>query len=277
VKRRLPLAMWLVLLSMLQAAAAAQTRPFDSPAILSASNMGLAQGRPAGAGSREVAAGQQIFDAQCAWCHGNGGDGGTGPNLHGRLRHATTRDSIVEIILNGIPGTDMPSFRSGLTERAMRQTATYVQSLSRATSRPGPGNAKQGAALYQSAGCRSCHVVDGGGGILGPELTSIGARRGPAYLRDAIVKPAAAHPTGYLVVRAVPNSGAEIRGIRVNEDVFWIHIRDAGGTLHTLQKSDLSRVDRELEGTLMPSYASQLSAAELDDLVAYLATLRGMK
>jgi putative heme-binding domain-containing protein len=150
-------------------------------------------------------------------------------------------------------------------------------SLSRSTARPGPGNAGRGAAVYQSSGCGSCHVVDGRGGILGPELTTIGRRRGAVYLREAIVKPAASHPPGFLVVRAVPNSGAEVRGIRVNEDVFWIQIRDAGGAVHSLQKSELARVDRELEATLMPSYESRLSPAQLNDVVAYLATLRGAK
>jgi putative heme-binding domain-containing protein len=235
-----------------------------------------AQTRPA-AGPTDLATGQRIFDAQCAWCHGNGGDGGTGPNLHGKLRHATTLASIVDIITNGIPGTDMPSFRLGLTERGTRQAATYVLSLTRSSLRAGPGNAERGAALYQSSGCGSCHVVEGRGGILGPELTDIGGRRGGVYLREAIIKPAASHPPGFLVVRAIPASGAEIRGLRVNEDVFWITIRDASGTVHTLQKSDLSRIDRELEGTLMPSYESRLSAPQLDDLVAYLATLRGAK
>ena len=117
--------------------------------------------------------------------------------------------------------------------------------------------------MYQSSGCGSCHVIEGRGGILGPELTSIGGRRGSVYLREAIVKPAASHPPGFLVVRAVPNSGAEVRGILLNEDVFWIAIRDAGGNAHTLQKGlELARVDRELEGTLMPSYESRLSAAQ---------------
>jgi len=86
-----------------------------------------------------------------------------------------------------------------------------------------------------------------------------------------------AHPPGYMVVRAVPASGAEVRGIRVNEDVFYVHIRDAGGTLHTIDKAQLARLDRELDGTLMPSYESRLSAAEIDDVVAWLATLRGAK
>ena len=93
---------------------------------------------------------------------------------------------------------------------------------------------------------RRCHVIDGRGGILGPELTAIGALRGPTHLRDSIVKPAASHPPGYLVVEP-RQSGAEIRGIRVNEDVFWIHIRDSGGTVHALEKSSLARLDRELE------------------------------
>jgi putative heme-binding domain-containing protein len=236
----------------------------------------FAQTRPAApAGVTDRAAGQRIFDAQCAWCHGNGGDGGAGPNLHGKLIHATTLSSIVDIINKGIPATDMPSFR--FTERETRQAATYVLSLSRAAARPGPGNAERGAALYQSSGCGSCHIVDGRGGILGPELTSIGGRRGAVYLREAVVKPAASHPPGYLVVRAVPTGGAEVRGVRVNEDVFWILIRDASGNVHTLEKSQLARVDRELEATLMPSYESRLSPAQLDDLVAYLAALRGAK
>jgi putative heme-binding domain-containing protein len=237
-----------------------------------------AQTKPAAAAQpSDMASGRRVFDAQCAWCHGNEGDGGTGPNLHGTLRHATTLNSIADIIISGIPGTDMPSFRLGLTDRSARQAATYVLSLSRSASRRGTGNAERGAEVYQTTGCGSCHVVDGRGGILGPELTSIGGRRGAVYLREAIVTPAASHPPGYLVVHAVPNSGPDIRGIRVTEDVFWIHIRDANGNVHALQKSELARVDRELEGTLMPAYDSRLSPAQLDDLVAYLATLRGAK
>ena len=232
---------------------------------------------PAATAPSDIVAGQRVFDAQCAWCHGADGDGGTGPSLRGKLRHATDRNSIVDIVIAGIPGTDMQSFRSALTERSARQVAAYVQSLSRATARPAPGNPQRGAALYASAGCGSCHVVSGRGTALGPELTSIGALRGAPHLRESIVTPEAVHPPGYLVVRAVPTAGPEVRGIRVNEDVFWIHIRDAGGTVHTLQKADLSRVDRELEASLMPSYASRLSPSELDDLVSYLAGLRGAR
>jgi putative heme-binding domain-containing protein len=241
----------------------------------------LAQTRP----SNDAAAGRRIFDAQCAWCHGADGTGGMGPSLQGTLRHGSTTASIVEIITNGIAGTDMPGFSAPLTSRSIRQTAAYVRTLSLAASRTAPGlstplasgSAKRGAAIYQSSGCASCHVVGGSGGTLGPELTSIGGSRGGAYLREAIVKPAAAHPPGYLVVRAVPANGPEVRGIRVSEDVFWVLIRDASGAIHTLQKSELKSLDREIDASLMPSYATRLNDSQLDDLVAYLTTLRGAK
>jgi putative heme-binding domain-containing protein len=229
----------------------------------------------AGAGSSELAAGKRVFDAQCAWCHGNDGDGGTGPNLHGKLTHAADLKSIVEIVTGGLPGGDMPSFRSPLTEQNIRRVAAYVQSLSRSPQRPAPGNAQHGKAVYEANGCASCHTVDGRGGILGPELSNVGGQRGAPYLREALVKPEAAHPSGYLVVRAVTGAG-EVRGIRVSEDVFWITIRDPRG-VHTLPKSEVTSLERQPDASLMPSYATRIAAGDLDDLIAYLTTLRGAR
>lgn len=232
----------------------------------------------ANASAKDLAEGQKIFDAQCAWCHGASGTGGTGPNLQrATLRNAATDAALAQIVRNGIPGTEMPSFAIALTERMAWQTASYVKSLGRVRSKPLPGDAKRGAELYISTGCASCHVLSGTGGALGPELTRIGSLRGPSYLRDALVKPGATHPPGYLVVRATTTDGREVRGVRINEDVFYILIRDAGGTVHSLEKATLSKVERQLEASLMPSYANRLSEAQLDDMVAYLSGLRGEK
>jgi cytochrome c oxidase cbb3-type subunit 3 len=256
------------------------TRPFSAwclGAMLFLPAEAAAQTRSlTAATSSDIGAGRTEFDAQCAWCHGAGGTGGTGPDLHRtQLRHAANDRQLVDIVQNGIPGTEMPSLR--LTDRIAWQTAAYVRSLGRARGRPLPGSAQHGAAVYDSSGCGGCHIVGGRGNALGPELTSIGALRGAPYLRDALIKPEAAHPPGYLVVKATTQAGTEIRGIRVNEDVFYLHVRDARGTVHTLQKSELSALERELEATLMPSYASRIAGSDLDDLVAYLASLRGAK
>jgi cytochrome c oxidase cbb3-type subunit 3 len=245
------------------AASAALAQPPRPPAPL------------ATATAADIAAGTRVFDGQCAWCHGKDGAGGTGPSLQrATLRHAADDRALVDIVRRGIPNTDMPSLEFALTERSAWQIAAYVRSLGRVAARPLPGNATRGAAVYESQGCAACHVVAGRGRTLGPELTSIGELRGAAHLRESIVNPAATHPPGYLVVTARTVAGREIRGIRIGEDVFWVHIRDASGTVHVLYKPELAGLDRELQGTLMPSYEARLSATELDDLVAYLATLR---
>ena len=245
--------------------------------LLGAANLAIAQMQSLStAGPTDVAAGKRIFQLQCAWCHGTDGAGGSGSILRGvKLRHAPTDAALIEILKAGIPGTEMPSFAWSLTERTAWQTAAYVRSLGLQKAAVVPGSPERGAAVYEARSCATCHIIRGRGAGLGPELTAIGALRGPVSLRESVIAPEATQSRGYLVVRALTAEQREIRGIRVAEDVFWVHIRDGSGTLHTLEKKDLISLELQLGATLMPSYKSILSAAELDDLVAYLASLRG--
>jgi hypothetical protein len=79
----------------------------------------------------------------------------------------------------------------------------------------------------------------------------------------------------YLPVRIVTRTGSEIRGIRVNEDAFTIQVRDAAGRFYSLRKTDVEQLDKPAGKSMMPSFASRVTAPELADLVAYLASLRG--
>jgi putative heme-binding domain-containing protein len=109
----------------------------------------------------------------------------------------------------------------------------------------------------------------------GPELTDIGIRRSAPYIKEAIVKPGSTIPEGFLLVEAVTALGKKVEGIRVNEDTFSIQFKDATGQFYSLRKQDLKEL-RKLRGqTPMPSYEGMLNTSELEDLVAYLASLRG--
>jgi len=120
------------------------------------------------AASADIAAGKRLFESQCAWCHGTTGAGGTGPSLQrATLRHAADDKALGDIVRNGIPGTEMPGFTSALTERTAWQTAAYVRSLGRTAATPIAGDVKRGAALYESTGCGSCHVIAGRGTTIG--------------------------------------------------------------------------------------------------------------
>ena len=71
------------------------------------------------------------------------------------------------------------------------------------------------------------------------------------------------------------HDGRVIQGLRVNEDSFTIELRDVENRLHLIEKSDVVEMKREPQASVMPGYAKTLSAREIDDLVAFLAGLRG--
>lgn len=228
--------------------------------------------------SDDIARGKQIFVGQCALCHGIGGTGGRGPALNRPdLPRASNDQALFFIIKNGIPETEMPDAWQR-TDREIWQVAGYLRSVGRTAIAKVPGDPVNGRQIYDSKGaCATCHIIGGRGQSLGPPLSDIGARRSAAYLREALIDPGASFPEAFLVVSIVTRDGHKIRGMRLNEDSFTIQLRDASNAFHSFRKLDLSELKRESGISTMPSYRDALSASEIDDLIAYLAGLRGGK
>jgi mono/diheme cytochrome c family protein len=63
----------------------------------------------------------------------------------------------------------------------------------------------------------------------------------------------------------------------LREDTFTIQVRAPGDKLHSFYKDELTEIRRHTGATPMPAYKTSLSEAEREDLVAYLASLRGAK
>jgi putative heme-binding domain-containing protein len=235
-----------------------------------------------------LADGRVHYIASCARCHGVDGGGGEGPPLaRARLDRAPDDEALVRIIRGGIPGTAM-SGSWWLSPGESTEVARYVRSLAPRgpdEMEPLTGDPSRGRALFETEGCARCHTIGGFGTARGPDLTTVGARRGAAHLRDALIDPAAALPRGmtampsdfvdYLVVRVVDGAGGEVRGMRMNEDSYTIQVKDARGVMHSFQKEALRSLDREFDRSLMQSYADRLTDAQIEDLVAYLASLDG--
>lgn len=215
--------------------------------------------------------GARIYTSQCAYCHGTQGEGGRGAPLNrSKLRHAPDDATLARVIRRGIPDTGMPS--SALSEREVQLVSAHVRSLGRVAGTPVTGDPARGADLYREQNCAACHTIAGHGGALGPDLTGVGARRSAMHLRASLTDPASDITPGYFLIRAIPSSGSPIDGTRVNEDTFSLQLRDAQGRVHSLWKSALRSLDKQLGKSLMPAYRS-LGATRLDDLVAYLASL----
>ncbi len=224
----------------------------------------------------DLAHGKRLYVGHCAICHGIEGAGGRGPALNQpRLRRVTDNWSLYGVIKNGVQGTEMPAAWQ-MTEREAWRVAGYVRSIGSVAAVNLPGDPGRGKELYRAKGCAVCHITQGQGGNLGPELTEIGARRSAAYLREALTDPAASAPEGYLVVSVTTRDGRSVRGVRINEDSFTIQLRDDDNRFHSFRKNGLKELKKEAGVSTMPGYKT-LTAVELDDLVAYLASLRGAK
>jgi putative heme-binding domain-containing protein len=227
--------------------------------------------------------GAVVFTDSCARCHGLDGSGGAGPRLaRPRLSRAVDEAAIIDIVLNGIPGTARPALWM-LPESDAARVAAYVRSLGRRLPEPLPGDPAAGRALYGRLGCATCHVVDGVGTAVGPELSAIGRLRGAAFLRESLLDPAAARPErgvkyepyaypAYVTVRVKPRAAPEVAGLLVNEDSFTLQLRDQAGRVRSFRKADLKGVQRD-RASPMPSFREALIGRDADDLVAYLMTL----
>jgi cytochrome c oxidase cbb3-type subunit III len=243
---------------------------------------------PVAGSSVAIREGASLFRANCSPCHGlNATGGGRGPDLSAnRWAHGSSDADIFRTISQGVPGTEMPA--NGFEDSEIWAIVAYLRSLS-PPRRSGSGDRIKGEQIFSgSGGCSQCHMVKGHGGVLGPDLSRVGASRSTAYLIDSIREPNKdlsdgmldpnnhwGLPLVYDTVTVVTANGRRIIGVAKNEDTFSVQLLDTDQNLQFFLKKDLKQVIHKRE-SLMPAYSQEiLSPVALQDLVAYLESLRG--
>src|SRR6266704_4260393 len=202
--------------------------------------------------------GESQFRANCAFCHGLGArGGGRGPDLtRAQKRHGNSDADLFRTINEGIPGTAMPLNGAtqqgvGMTGEEIWQVIAYIRSVEKKAPAQPPGNAAHGRGLfYGSAACSTCHMVEGKGGRLGPDLTSTGGARSVEYIIESIRNPSRRLAQGiseamkefsqeYETVTVVTSDGQKITGVVLNEDSFTLQMMDTREQIHLLEKDKL--------------------------------------
>ena len=234
--------------------------------------------------------GEFEFRANCAFCHGLGArGGGRGPDLtRAQKKHGNSDADLFRTINGGVPGTAMPPNGAtqqgvGMTEEEIWQVVSYIRSVEVKAS-PALGDAARGKALFAgSAACSTCHMVEGKGGRLGPDLTGVGSARSAGYIVESIRNPSSRLAQGiseamkefseeYETVTVVDASGQKVQGVLLNEDNFTLQMLDTREQLHLFQKDKVRSVEKSRE-SLMPKYNEKmLPEKDLQDIVAYLAS-----
>jgi putative heme-binding domain-containing protein len=230
--------------------------------------------------SAATSRGQRTFDSTCASCHGLDGRGGErAPDVATRPEITRLSDQdLLKVMRAGIPEKGMPSF-AALGSAKLSALLSYIRSLQgKGTAMPVVGNTQKGKELYWGkAGCSECHMVNGAGGFLGPDLSKYGDNHSVTEIHAAIVKPEKIAGTRGHVAEVTAKDGKSYSGLVRNEDNFSLQLLSLDGTFHLFSKSDLAAIHFRQE-TLMPAdYDSRLSAADLDALAAYLASLAHTK
>src|SRR5437660_2741348 len=224
----------------------------------------------------DVETGFSLYNVNCVTCHGPNGDQIQGVALaSGRFRHVSTDAELTNLIQTGIPGTAMPAGRYTTAELA--GLVAYVRAMHDFSAEPIRGDAVRGRTVFEGKGnCTSCHRANGNGSRAAPDLTDIGAVRTADALRRSIVNPGESMAPINRPVRAVARDGTVITGRRLNEDTYTVQLITTDERLVSLVKAEL-REFTILRTSAMPAYDKTLSAAELDDLLAYLRTLKGFR
>jgi putative heme-binding domain-containing protein len=252
-----------------------------------------AQVRNPFAGSAKAAkAGEYEFRINCALCHGLGArGGGRGPDLTiAKKPHAQTDADMFQTISTGIPGTAMPANGTngqgvGMTDAEIWEIVTYIRSIEvKAPAKP-IGNAAHGKELfYGDANCSGCHMVNGKGGRIGPDLSSVGGSRKADALIESVRKPSAKlawglteptkeFPQEYEEVTVVTQDGQQFKGTTLNEDSFTLQMIDTSENLHLFDKDKLKSYEVTRK-SLMPVYnEDMLSDKDLNDVIAFLQSV----
>jgi len=235
--------------------------------------------------------GEFEFRANCAFCHGLGArGGGRGPDLtRVQKKHGNSDGDLFRTINEGVPGTAMPPNGAtqqgvGMTEEEIWQVISYIRRVQVKTSAQQVGNAAHGRDLFHgSAACATCHMFQGKGGRLGPDLTGTASARSVEYIVDSVRNPSRRLAQGisesmkefsqeYETVNVVDDQGQKFQGVVLNEDNFTLQMLDTREQLHLFEKDKLRSFNKTRE-SLMPKYDEEmLPEKDLQDIVAYLSS-----
>ena len=217
-----------------------------------------------------MTAGSALFAGRCADCHGADAKGSRGPDLTQRWAAGATSESTFAIVRSGVPGSIMPP--SAAPDHELWAIVAYLRSISVVPQLVSSGDPKRGRGLF-AVQCQQCHRVGAQGGSLGPDLTQIGLTRSREALVTALREPSKNVPAGFHTVQLV-NRGERIEGVIKAEDAFSIQVLTVDGRLLGLRKAALGKIAPRAE-SLMPTFSvDKLGESQLEDLLAYLGTLR---
>lgn len=206
--------------------------------------------------------GEKIFTARCSGCHNTG----QAPVLRGNRRvRARSIEQLRDTIEHGIPASGMPAF--ALPPEQLEAVTAYVRSLnSAAADNPVSGDPAAGEKIFFGSGqCSSCHMLNGRGSALGPDLSNVAHEMTALEIQEALSHPDEHITPGYELVTVELRDGRSVRGFARNRTNFDIQVQDLEGAMHSFSAPEIRAIREEKQSLMKPVNL------DFQDLLAYLS------
>lgn len=142
-------------------------------------------------------------------------------------------------------------------------------------------DAKEGERVFfdetRPVTCGKCHIVNGRGKKVGPELTGIGAIQTPEYFLESILTPSAKIVKGYETMYVITTDGIPYNGLIKSEtDQELVLLKEESGEIEevVIPKSDVAEMKKQ-DVSIMPGNIGELlSVKDFYGIISFLQSLK---
>ncbi len=130
-----------------------------------------------------------------------------------------------------------------------------------------------GENVFRQIACTSCHAIGGAGGLMGPDLSSLGTSSPLETIVKSVIDPNQSIKEGYELHRVAKKDKNDVIGYIVSNSNTEVVVRDMSGKEVAIPKSQVANLEK-IPGSLMPpGLTSGLNRKQFLDLIAYLTKL----
>ena len=135
------------------------------------------------------------------------------------------------------------------------------------------GDEQRGRALFHhpaAAHCAACHLLEGRGNVLAPDLADVVSRAQPRTLIESIIDPSAVITEGFASQIIETFDGEQYSGLVVSESGRDLVLADGVGEPRRLMKAEIESRKGSNVSSMPAGFGEMLSAIQVADLLAYL-------
>jgi putative heme-binding domain-containing protein len=172
--------------------------------------------------------------------------------------------------LGGVPDIDaVMKFKDKIPDASKKKVVPWIP--------PIEVDPKEGELVFfdetRDVTCSKCHVLNGKGSKVGPELTGIGAVQTPQYLIESILKPSAVIVKGFETMYLITTDGMAYNGIiksQSEEEVVMLVDEEGEIVEYGFYPDEIAQMQKQDISIMPGNFSEMLTTKEFYGVVSFL-------